>query len=143
MRSCAPPCLLARHLTHPPSSLRSPRYVGGSITVKWAVYNSVYDDTDFVQKDVAGAAEGESAREPRTVPRLALKIEVVSAKGLGQADKFGLSDPFVKIKFDGQEVAKTKVLNDTLDPVWTDERFVLTLPAEDIKTGAGSNRSGS
>ena len=116
------------------------KLVGGCLSVKWAVYNSVFDDTE---PTLASNGSGDVVPAvQRTVPRLALRIHIVSAKGLGQADKFGLSDPFIKIKFDGQEVAKTTVKDNTLSPLW-DERFVLTLPAEDIKTGAASNRSGS
>jgi hypothetical protein len=54
------------------------------------------------------------------------RIYVVSAKGLANADTFGKSDPFVKVWFNGRKLGLTKVIQDTLNPVWN-EYFDFTI----------------
>ncbi|XP_044168407.1 dysferlin-like [Acropora millepora] len=49
-----------------------------------------------------------------------LKVTVQKASGLPDVDTFGKSDPFVIIKFQGNE-QKTEVQKDTLDPVWNQD----------------------
>lgn len=49
-----------------------------------------------------------------------LKITVQKASSLPDVDTFGKSDPFVIIKFQGNE-QKTEVQKDTLDPVWNQD----------------------
>jgi len=49
-----------------------------------------------------------------------LKVTVQTASGLPDVDTFGKSDPFVIIKFQGNE-QKTEVQKDTLDPVWNQD----------------------
>ena len=46
-----------------------------------------------------------------------LSIEVASASNLKNLEKIGKSDPYVKLKFQGQE-KKTKVIDNNLDPEW-------------------------
>lgn len=48
------------------------------------------------------------------------RLYVISAKGLANADVFGKSDPFVKIWFNGRKLGFTRVISDTLDPVWNE-----------------------
>ena len=46
-----------------------------------------------------------------------LSIEVVSASNLKNLERIGKSDPYVKLKFQGQE-KKTKVVDNNLNPEW-------------------------
>ncbi|GMI45359.1 hypothetical protein TrCOL_g8772 [Triparma columacea] len=109
------------------------KLVKGTITVKWAVYNSVYDD------EAEGGAEGDAnvsvVGGKRTTPRIVLRLSKLSCSGLGKADKFGLSDPFCVIMCDGEEVGRTTVKENTLSPTWDGENFVFTLDTEALKAG--------
>jgi serine/threonine protein kinase len=62
-----------------------------------------------------------------------LKIEVVSGKNLAPKDSNGKSDPYLRV-FCGPFKHKTKVVKKTLDPVWTDESFLI--PATTAKVNA-------
>merc|ERR1719408_774767 len=82
-------------------------------------------------------------------PNACLDLKITRAKSLKAADINGLSDPFVKIKLDGQDLGlRTKAQQNTLAPVW-DEHFevpvfsplsVLTLEVydEDFGTSLGA-----
>mmetsp|Transcript_16552 Transcript_16552/g.34156 ORF Transcript_16552/g.34156 Transcript_16552/m.34156 type:complete len:687 (-) Transcript_16552:18-2078(-) len=52
-----------------------------------------------------------------------LYLEIESCKGLGKADRFGQSDPFVVIKLGNIELARTQVINDCANPEWFSECF--------------------
>lgn len=54
-----------------------------------------------------------------------LNFYVLAASDLGQADKFGKSDPFCIVKWNGIEIGKTDVKKKTLNPVWEAGKFVL------------------
>jgi len=60
-----------------------------------------------------------------------LKLVILSAKELPRADTFGSSDPYVIIKWQGQEVGRTKVIWNCLDPLYEDEIFFVTVDDED------------
>ncbi|KAF9136032.1 hypothetical protein BGW39_007995 [Mortierella sp. 14UC] len=47
-----------------------------------------------------------------------------AADGLPGVDKSGLSDPYVKVRVDGENVMKTKVKKDTLSPNWSESTVV-------------------
>ena len=48
-----------------------------------------------------------------------LRIDVDGANGLRNADGVGdLSDPFVIVKLNGQEICKTNTVQDSLNPIW-------------------------
>ncbi|GMH58109.1 hypothetical protein TL16_g02539 [Triparma laevis f. inornata] len=108
------------------------KLVGGKIAIKWAVYNSVYDDAVV---EGAGAGGEGADQQKRTTPRVVLRIQNLSAVKLGQADKFGLSDPICVIKYNGEEIGRTTAKDNTLSPNWQGENFLFTLPTEDIKEG--------
>jgi Ca2+-dependent lipid-binding protein len=59
-----------------------------------------------------------------------LKLQVLRAAGLAKADFFGKSDPFCIVKWKGQEVGRTKVIQKTLDPVWENENFDIEMAAD-------------
>ncbi|GMH75128.1 hypothetical protein TL16_g06660 [Triparma laevis f. inornata] len=52
-----------------------------------------------------------------------LYLEIESCQGLGKADRFGQSDPFVIIKIGDVEISRTRVVHDNANPVWYDECF--------------------
>eukprot|EP01125_Pyxidicula_operculata_P002185 TRINITY_DN12102_c0_g1_i1.p1 TRINITY_DN12102_c0_g1~~TRINITY_DN12102_c0_g1_i1.p1 ORF type:complete len:748 (-),score=181.20 TRINITY_DN12102_c0_g1_i1:105-2348(-) len=53
-----------------------------------------------------------------------LKIKIQSAKNLANADVFGKSDPYVIVRLDKAEVAKTKTIDNDNDPVWNFEDII-------------------
>ena len=67
-----------------------------------------------------------------TLPRLsAIEIDIVRAQNLKQCDTFSLSDPFVVGYHGGEKIGQTKIINDTLSPIWralgVERRFNLAL----------------
>ena len=46
-------------------------------------------------------------------------VEVLYARGLANTDPFGKSNPFVIVYLNGDEIGRTRVQADCLDPVWT------------------------
>ena len=60
-----------------------------------------------------------------TLPRLsAIEIDIVRAQNLKQCDTFSLSDPFVVGYHGGEKIGQTKIVNDTLSPIWRDLRVL-------------------
>ncbi|KAK9813060.1 hypothetical protein WJX72_008268 [[Myrmecia] bisecta] len=57
-----------------------------------------------------------------------VKVSVLQARNLLQADRFGLSDPYVQLELGDQKV-QTRVVFDTCHPYWKQD-FVLSLPAD-------------
>ena len=57
----------------------------------------------------------------------AFELTICSAENLSRADTFGLSDPFCIVKFDGVEIGRTTVLHKTTNPVWSGERFIISI----------------
>lgn len=55
----------------------------------------------------------------------ALQIDVISAKDIPRADKFGKSDPFVEVYTQSNYVEKTSVKKNTLAPVWNERVWCL------------------
>ncbi|KAG0276381.1 hypothetical protein BGZ95_007606 [Linnemannia exigua] len=53
-----------------------------------------------------------------------LTIHVIEADGLPGVDKSGLSDPYVKVRVNSENVMKTKVKKDTLTPNWSESTVV-------------------
>ncbi|KAJ3325865.1 hypothetical protein HDV06_002250 [Boothiomyces sp. JEL0866] len=49
-----------------------------------------------------------------------LRITVAEAKGLKNKDVTGISDPATVIKLGGTEIARTRVMDNTLDPKWNE-----------------------
>jgi len=55
-----------------------------------------------------------------------LELTIFNAKGLRNAERFGTSDPYVKVKAHGNiELAKTKVIEDSLSPAWNETHFLV------------------
>eukprot|EP01043_Picozoa_sp_COSAG02_P058398 COSAG02_NODE_7261_length_3092_cov_5.086201_4_plen_218_part_01 len=52
------------------------------------------------------------------------KLHIVGARDLKSADMFDKSDPYVEVRWNGKLVGRTRVVEDTLQPVW-DESFVI------------------
>ncbi|CAE7486903.1 Rasa4, partial [Symbiodinium microadriaticum] len=57
-----------------------------------------------------------------------VEFSVLAASGLGKADKFGKSDPFCVVKWNGVEIGKSEVVKKSLDPVWEEANFVIRTP---------------
>ncbi|GES95782.1 C2 domain-containing protein [Rhizophagus clarus] len=55
-----------------------------------------------------------------------LKLTIFNAKGLRNAERFGTSDPYVKVKVHGNiELARTKVIDDSLNPAWNETHYLI------------------
>ncbi|CAB4381485.1 unnamed protein product [Rhizophagus irregularis] len=55
-----------------------------------------------------------------------LKLTIFNARGLRNAERFGTSDPYVKVKAHGNiELVKTKVIDDSLNPAWNETHFLI------------------
>ncbi|KAI7856792.1 hypothetical protein BDC45DRAFT_502332 [Circinella umbellata] len=50
-----------------------------------------------------------------------LTVKIIEARGLQGVDKSGTSDPYVRIRIDGQQVHRTKTIPKTLAPTWNEE----------------------
>ncbi|CAG8526013.1 536_t:CDS:10 [Paraglomus occultum] len=63
-----------------------------------------------------------------------LKLVIHNAEGLKNVETFGCSDPYVKVLVHGnKEVARTKVIDDTLNPHWNETHYlILTTLAEPL-----------
>jgi Ca2+-dependent lipid-binding protein len=63
-----------------------------------------------------------------------LNLRVIEAKDVPKADIFGKSDPFCIISLTStRQIFRTKVVPNTLNPVWNDEfRVILADPAKDL-----------
>ncbi|CAA0838431.1 Synaptotagmin-4 [Striga hermonthica] len=86
-------------------------------------------DPDFrlttVEKAFKEALEGEDSLKSATrlkrdvIIRGVLSVTVISAENLPAKDILGKSDPFVVLRMKkSEQTYKTRVLNDTLNPVW-------------------------
>ncbi len=71
-------------------------------------------------------------REINYLSRSIFCLTIHSAKGLANADLFGKSDPFVRILWNGVEMGFTTTINDTLDPIWSEEFTLFTAPGQKI-----------
>ncbi|CAJ0651989.1 14937_t:CDS:2, partial [Entrophospora sp. SA101] len=55
-----------------------------------------------------------------------LELKIISAKKLRNVERFGTSDPYVKLTILGQaELGRTKVIDDSLDPVWDETHYLV------------------
>ena len=74
-------------------------------------------------------AAGEEGEAEANIKMVSVEVKVIEGKRLPKADLFGSSDPFVTLEWDGRKVHKTKVIRNTLDPVWTGEKVVVQVPS--------------
>ncbi|KAI3631409.1 hypothetical protein MIR68_010899 [Amoeboaphelidium protococcarum] len=54
-----------------------------------------------------------------------LLIKVYEARGLKNMESFGVSDPFAKVKIGGKEVARTKIIDNNLNPYFNESFYVI------------------
>lgn len=70
-------------------------------------------------------------REEAGLPPIAgtmVTVKVEAASGLAQADRFGKSDPFFIVRWNGTEVGRTAVIDNTLNPTYENETFDVFVP---------------
>ena len=79
-----------------------------------------------VQSEIQGGVQGMKSKPyvPKSLGTW-LYVEIESCRGLGKADRFGHSDPFVIFKVGSVELARTEVINDCANPEWFTECFEL------------------
>ncbi|KAJ8601194.1 hypothetical protein CTAYLR_003229 [Chrysophaeum taylorii] len=77
-------------------------------------------------------APGEPGHEFR--PTAVIEVNVLRAKGLANTDRFGKSDPYATVRFGPphavQTIGRTRVINNSLDPVWGDSPFRFPVPLD-------------
>lgn len=56
-----------------------------------------------------------------------MELTILSATGLKKADMIGSSDPYAVVLVDGVEIARTRTMFNTLDPVWREPRQTIPL----------------
>mmetsp|Transcript_1937 Transcript_1937/g.2690 ORF Transcript_1937/g.2690 Transcript_1937/m.2690 type:complete len:469 (+) Transcript_1937:156-1562(+) len=69
---------------------------------------------------------------------VSLLIEICSARELLKADRFGLSDPYVRVALEDSDIHKTKFIRQTLSPTWSDQhknKFVWNGKIKNLKQG--------
>jgi hypothetical protein len=60
-----------------------------------------------------------------------LEVDVCEAHGLAKADSGAdKSDPYVLVYWNGKKIGETEMISDDHDPVWEDEKFVISLPPD-------------
>jgi len=68
-----------------------------------------------------------------TIPDMVYEITIMSAKDIMRADTFGSSDPFCVVYFfngiEYKKLGQTNARRNTLNPVWVDQRFTLSINA--------------
>ena len=88
--------------------------------------------TEWQEKEATGESggDGEAQDEGRFEE---VEITLVGAKGLPKADVFGSSDPYIKVIWEAQEVHKTAVVKNNLNPEWDNESVVIRvrIPEDD------------
>ncbi|CAI2166045.1 12500_t:CDS:10 [Funneliformis geosporum] len=86
---------------------------------------------DYVLKPIGGETFGfDIANLPGLSPfildQLHATLRPMIAREIRNVDRFGASDPYVKLSIHGhQELAKTKVIDDSLDPIWNETHFLI------------------
>ena len=95
---------------------------------------------DWSQTKIPAGEDGEGWGSDDTVARLFARIEVRGARGLAKADTFGKSDPYAMLMSSqppsqslsgetlvGVLVGKTEMIPKSLNPVWREGKFEVTL----------------
>lgn len=78
---------------------------------------------------VRAAYVGENEISPDAVK---FEVKILRAEDLARADgPFGLSDPYVIVKWDGRELGRTPYKPKTLNPEWDDQIFGFSVPSLD------------
>jgi len=62
-------------------------------------------------------SEDESGN-PYSGSAVEVELNIISAQHLAKADSNGLSDPIAVLRFSGEEIGRTKVVDNDLNPVW-------------------------
>ena len=58
------------------------------------------------------------------------KIHIVGARDLKSADMFDKSDPYAEVRWNGELVGRTQVMEDTLAPVWNESFVIRVSPTQ-------------
>ena len=56
-----------------------------------------------------------------------LLLQIADGKNLPKADPWSLSDPYCTVSWNGESIGKTKVIKNTLDPIWRHMYFEVNL----------------
>ena len=77
---------------------------------------------DTNQTEKGGPAAGGAT----TTPENCVDVHVLSASGLAKMDRNGKADPYVVLTCGKTKAQKSKVMSETLSPVWSDAQFTCT-----------------
>ena len=76
-----------------------------------------------------GSADAQSLYTRKHMMRC-IRLQVLNASGLAQADAKGKSDPYVLVYFNDVKIGQTEHIENDHDPVWMDEHFLIPMPLE-------------
>jgi len=54
-----------------------------------------------------------------------LKVNIIEGRGLKNIEKLGTSDPYLKMNLGGNEIIRTKVIDNDLNPYWNETRNLI------------------
>jgi len=97
------------------------------ITVKTVLKEIALAPTTF-NLDIENMLKGTSHDDPTGV----LKINILEGRGLKNIETVGTSDPYLKITMGGNEVARTKVVENELNPFWNETKNLI-IPVNAIR----------
>ncbi|KAK6178984.1 hypothetical protein SNE40_011446 [Patella caerulea] len=98
------------------------------------VFNLSEDDSDFFSHRTSSYTSQESSTRQRQNAQMqhvffVLEVRLQEGRDLVVRDSCGTSDPYVKFKYNGKQVYKSRTVYKNLNPRWED---VFTVPVEDI-----------
>eukprot|EP00520_Triparma_pacifica_P018233 CAMPEP_0118666936 /NCGR_PEP_ID=MMETSP0785-20121206/19498_1 /TAXON_ID=91992 /ORGANISM="Bolidomonas pacifica, Strain CCMP 1866" /LENGTH=567 /DNA_ID=CAMNT_0006561315 /DNA_START=207 /DNA_END=1907 /DNA_ORIENTATION=+ len=80
----------------------------------------------LIKKDETTGQKGERSQKGEGSSSTLL-VQITDGKHLPKADPFSLSDPYCTIKWNDEQVGKTKIIKNTLDPLWSHAYFEINL----------------
>jgi len=90
------------------------------ITVKTVLKEIALDPTTF-DLDLENMLKPKSHDDPIGV----LKVNLMEGRGLKNIEKLGTSDPYLKMNLGGNEIARTRVVDNDLNPFWNETRNLI------------------
>jgi len=90
------------------------------ITVKTVLKEIALDPTTF-DLDLENMLKAKSHDDPIGL----LKINLMEGRGLKNIEKLGTSDPYLKMNLGGNEIARTRVVDNDLNPFWNETRNLI------------------
>jgi Ca2+-dependent lipid-binding protein len=82
---------------------------------------------------------GAAAAGATETPIGVLRVAIFEGKGIKNVDMTGVSDPMVRILIGGSEAARTRVIDNTLDPKWNEVHHIIIYKSTMTQVQSGSD----